>query len=64
MPSSSTQPITQLANIANVIQSTIASAERVFELLDEQEEVPEAVDAQVIELAEGRGAVRARALWV
>lgn len=33
-----TMPITQTANIANVIQSTIASAERVFELLDEQEE--------------------------
>ena len=33
------QPITQVANIANVIQSTIASAERVFELLDETEEV-------------------------
>jgi ATP-binding cassette, subfamily B, multidrug efflux pump len=32
------QPITQVANIANVIQSTIASAERVFELLDEAEE--------------------------
>ncbi|OOC63862.1 ABC transporter ATP-binding protein [Paenibacillus ihbetae] len=37
-----TQPITQLANIANVIQSTIASAERVFEVLDEEEEVAEA----------------------
>lgn len=34
-----TQPITQTANIANIIQSTIASAERVFELLDEEEEV-------------------------
>ncbi len=33
-----TQPITQLANFANVIQSTMASAERIFELLDEQEE--------------------------
>lgn len=32
------QPITQTANIANIIQSTIAAAERVFELLDEQEE--------------------------
>ena len=32
-----TRPITQLANIANVIQSTIASAERVFEVLDEEE---------------------------
>ncbi|WFB58289.1 ABC transporter ATP-binding protein [Paenibacillus sp. BR1-192] len=36
-----TQPITQLANIANVIQSTVASAERVFEVLDEEEEVSE-----------------------
>ncbi|WP_217586594.1 ABC transporter ATP-binding protein [Lentibacillus saliphilus] len=36
-----TQPIQQTANIANIIQSTIASAERVFGLLDEQEEVPE-----------------------
>lgn len=32
------QPITQVANIANIIQSTIASAERVFEILDEKEE--------------------------
>nr|WP_244865139.1 ABC transporter ATP-binding protein [Xylanibacillus composti] len=31
-------PITQAANIANIIQSTVASAERVFELLDEEEE--------------------------
>jgi ATP-binding cassette subfamily B protein len=43
-----TQPITQLANIANIIQSTIASAERVFELLDEPEELPEAAAAKVI----------------
>lgn len=35
------QPITQTANIANIIQSTIAAAERVFELLDEEEEVKE-----------------------
>ncbi|GCE46043.1 ATP-binding cassette subfamily B protein [Thermosporothrix hazakensis] len=48
-----TQPITQLANIANIIQSTIASAERVFELLDEQEEVPEASPAKVIEFPRG-----------
>src|SRR5713226_4349422 len=48
-----TQPITMLANFANVIQSTMASAERIFELLDEQEEVPEAEDAQVIEHPEG-----------
>jgi len=48
-----TQPITSLANIANVIQSTMASAERIFELLDEPEEIPEAVDAQVIGTPQG-----------
>lgn len=37
-----TQPIVQTANIANVLQSTIASAERVFEILDEQEEEKDA----------------------
>jgi ATP-binding cassette, subfamily B, multidrug efflux pump len=36
------QPITQLGSLANTIQLTIASAERVFELLDEKEESPEA----------------------
>lgn len=50
------QPITQLANIANVIQSTMASAERVFELLDEEEEVPEAADA--ISITAPRGEVQ------
>lgn len=35
------QPIAQTANIANIIQSTIAAAERVFEVLDEEEEVKE-----------------------
>ncbi|WP_435170788.1 ABC transporter ATP-binding protein [Paenibacillus glycanilyticus] len=43
-----TWPITQLATISNVIQSTIASAERVFELLDEEEEVLEANPAKTI----------------
>ncbi|HEY1348301.1 MAG TPA: ABC transporter ATP-binding protein [Ktedonobacteraceae bacterium] len=37
-----TQPIAMLANIANVIQSSLASAERIFELLDEPEELPDA----------------------
>jgi len=36
-----TMPITQTASIANVIQSAVASAERVFELLDEREETPD-----------------------
>ncbi len=48
-----TMPITQLANIANVIQSAIASAERVFELLDEQEQVPEVAESARIEVAQG-----------
>lgn len=43
-----TQPIAQTANIANIIQSTVASAERVFEVLDEAEEVPEASAAKTI----------------
>jgi ATP-binding cassette subfamily B protein len=49
-------PITQLSGIANVIQLTIVSAERVFELLDEPEETPDAADAPVI--ASPRGAVQ------
>lgn len=36
------QPIIQTANIANVMQSTAAAAERVFEFLKEEEEAPEA----------------------
>lgn len=36
-----TQPIAQIANISNVLQQTVAAAERVFEFLDEDEEVPE-----------------------
>jgi ATP-binding cassette subfamily B protein len=36
-----TWPISQLASIVNVMQSAVASAERVFELLDEAEEVPD-----------------------
>ena len=33
-----TQPITQVAQVANMLQSTAAAAERVFEFLDEEEE--------------------------
>ncbi|MFV1948837.1 MAG: ABC transporter ATP-binding protein [Anaerolineales bacterium] len=36
-----TQPITQIANISNVLQQTAAAAERVFEFLEEEEEVAE-----------------------
>ncbi len=35
------QPIMQVANISNILQQTAAAAERVFEFLDEEEEMPE-----------------------
>ncbi|WP_238988862.1 ABC transporter ATP-binding protein [Calorimonas adulescens] len=48
-----TQPITQTANIVNIIQSTLASAERVFQVLDEPEEIPDKENAATIEDAKG-----------
>ena len=48
-----TQPINQLANIASIFQSTIASAERVFEILDEKEEVKESDQGIVIDDLKG-----------
>lgn len=48
-----TMPISQTANIANIIQSTVASAERVFEILDEEEEVPEVSTPTVLKEANG-----------
>ncbi|MGY0691903.1 ABC transporter ATP-binding protein [Virgibacillus sp. FSP13] len=48
------QPITQTANIANVIQATIAAAERVFTLLDEAEEKKEVTTGK---LSQTTGAV-------
>ncbi|OBZ08486.1 ABC transporter [Bacillus sp. FJAT-27264] len=55
-----TMPITQTANIANIIQSTVASAERVFELLDEEEEVPEKTSAVKQQTVTEEGAVEFR----
>jgi ATP-binding cassette subfamily B protein len=48
-----TMPITQTASIMNVLQSTAASAERVFELLDEAEEEPEAAVPTVLAHTQG-----------
>jgi ATP-binding cassette subfamily B multidrug efflux pump len=48
-----TFPIIQTASIVNVLQSAVASAERVFELLDEPEEIPNPVDASVLGRALG-----------
>ncbi|NOU85104.1 ATP-binding cassette domain-containing protein [Paenibacillus sp. LMG 31460] len=46
-------PIAQVANIANVIQSTIAAAERIFELLDEPEEVQEITHVKMTQNVQG-----------
>ena len=51
-----TMPIAQVASIANLLQSTAASAERVFELLDETEEEADRPDA--MELASPRGTLK------
>ncbi len=48
-----TFPIVQTASIANVLQSATASAERIFELLDEPEEIADPVAPTLIELAVG-----------
>ncbi|TYL46337.1 ABC transporter ATP-binding protein [Nocardioides sp. BGMRC 2183] len=40
-----TQPLTQVASMANLLQSGVASAERVFELLDAEEQVPDTAEA-------------------
>jgi ATP-binding cassette subfamily B protein len=50
-----TQPLTQVASMANLMQSGVASAERVFELLDAEEQLPDPADASLP--AERRGRV-------
>ena len=53
-----TQPLTQLASMINVMQSGIASAERVFELLDADEESED--DASRVDDLEPAGPGRVR----
>lgn len=48
-----TQPITQVANITNVLQSTAAAAERIFEFLEEQEEVEDIKNPVVLDIVKG-----------
>src|SRR3954462_9392881 len=48
-----TQPIMQTANIANVLQSTAAAAERVFEFLGEEEEVTDVADPIALTAVKG-----------
>jgi ATP-binding cassette, subfamily B, multidrug efflux pump len=47
------QPINQTAQIANVLQSTVAAAERVFEFLDEGEEPKESTNPATLDQVEG-----------
>ncbi|HEU4673831.1 MAG TPA: ABC transporter ATP-binding protein [Candidatus Limnocylindrales bacterium] len=48
-----TFPIIQTASVINVLQSAVASAERVFELLDEAEEVPDPIEPRTLGRARG-----------
>jgi ATP-binding cassette subfamily B multidrug efflux pump len=49
-----TQPLTQLASMANVLQSGVASAERVFEFLDADEQSPDPANPQTVRQPRGR----------
>ena len=49
------QPIAQMAQVANIMQSTAAAAERVFEFLDEEDEVKDPVNS--VDPSEIRGEV-------
>lgn len=49
-----TQPISQVANISNILQQTAASAERVFEFLEEDEEIKETITPVNLEKVDGR----------
>lgn len=48
------QPIQQIAQITNVIQQTAAASERVFEILDAKEEIPDCVDSLDASNIEGK----------
>ena len=50
-------PIQQVAQIANVLQSTLAAAERVFEFLGQEEEIPEAEKPVEMKQSEIKGRV-------
>ena len=47
------QPLMQIANISNVLQQTAAAAERVFEFINEDEEVEETAQPVYLENVEG-----------
>ena len=59
-----TQPLTQVASMANLLQSGVASAERVFEVLDAEEQEPDPAPAEIVARAARPGRVRARVVLV
>ncbi|MDK1358918.1 ABC transporter ATP-binding protein [Arthrobacter sp. zg-Y1219] len=48
------QPLGQLGSLINMLQSGVASAERVFELLDDREQPPDPAEPQVLTAVKGR----------
>ncbi|UCR90495.1 ABC transporter ATP-binding protein/permease [Mycetocola spongiae] len=48
-----TQPLSQIAGMANMLQSGVASAERTFELLDAEEQTPDIATAELPARADG-----------
>jgi ATP-binding cassette subfamily B multidrug efflux pump len=48
------QPVTQIASMANLLQSGVASAERVFALLDAEEQGPEPANPERPDVVRGR----------
>jgi ATP-binding cassette subfamily B multidrug efflux pump len=49
-----TQPIAQIANISNILQQTLAAAERVFQFLAEPEEIPDTTNPVELGTVQGR----------
>ena len=57
-----TQPLTTVASMMNLLQSGVASAERVFELLDADEEPADPAPTGTPAVRHGEGGLRARLL--
>ena len=58
------QPIMQIANISNVLQQTAAAAERVFEFLAEEEEIPNTETPIQVSQAKGQVEFKRCCLWL
>ena len=49
----SADPLVEASYVLNALQSAIAASERVFELLDEEEEIPDSKNAQTLAIPQG-----------